>query len=434
MSGRKTILIAAIAMTACSFPRPADVLGGDGGPGTDAPMSCTATSCLASDPVCETSGSCGACSQESDCGRFATDGLPHCASTGACAECRDSNDCPVAQPYCDSFQCRACESDTDCASAACEVETGMCLAESDTLYVAQNGTGNCTKAAPCGSITAALGMVAGQKMYIKVEPGSYSDEVVINNKTVTISGPGATLSPTITKMSAMSVTGTSVVTVDDLTFNGTFGGADEIHCDSSTTPAASLDLEHVVVKNASGWGVQMLTCASLQLERSEIIANANGGLSISTNTASFVILNDFIIDNGSSTTFGGVSILSLLTAGNRFEYNTVAGNTSANTIPAGVTCNGLGAAPNNIIYGNHGSAAEVDCKWNFPYSIVGPEQQAGAMNIDPKFNSPGTNDYTLQPGSPARNLADPSSTMNIDYQGQPRPQGPGREPGADEIP
>ena len=90
---------------------------------------------------------------------------------------------------------------------------------------------------------------------------------------------------------------------------------------------------------------------------------------------------------------------------------------------------------NDIVYDNAaGTQVEgANCAWT--YSDIGPVPVAGIgkMVSDPQFIAPAQNIFHLQVASPLRDAADPAATLADDIDGEARPQGSGRDVGADEI-
>lgn len=66
---------------------------------------------------------------------------------------------------------------------------------------------------------------------------------------------------------------------------------------------------------------------------------------------------------------------------------------------------------------------------------IGPVPQHGTNNLacDSQSVDPAHSDFHFQVTSPARSTANPTATLANDIDGEIRPQGPGREMGADEI-
>jgi hypothetical protein len=123
-------------------------------------------------------------------------------------------------------------------------------------------------------------------------------------------------------------------------------------------------------------------------------------------------------------------------------FNTIAANVGNATINSGVNC-GTVVAPitfsNNIIFGNVVSGGgrqlggSVNCLAT--YSDIGPDAISGAgnINVDPLFVNLLLGNFHLQSGSPAKDAADPAASLAVDIDGDTRPQGTGRDMGADEI-
>ena len=93
---------------------------------------------------------------------------------------------------------------------------------------------------------------------------------------------------------------------------------------------------------------------------------------------------------------------------------------------------------NNIVYGNivAGGGTQVGgthCLWS--YSDIGPGSSMipgpGNVNVDPMFTPNGS--FHLQAGSQVIDRADPGATVDIDFDGDSRPQGMRRDIGADEY-
>jgi hypothetical protein len=90
---------------------------------------------------------------------------------------------------------------------------------------------------------------------------------------------------------------------------------------------------------------------------------------------------------------------------------------------------------NSIVYDN-GTGPQVEganCSWT--YSDIGPMGVSGTGNINapPMFVNLMLGNFHLQSGSPAKDAADPAASLAVDIDGDTRPQGTGRDMGADEI-
>src|SRR5262249_17956067 len=127
--------------------------------------------CTAEAPVCSPAALCTGCEgSDTACEPFAAVGMAHCDDRGACVECRiGMMDCPAKKPICDGEICRGCRQDSECASQACQTDTGVCIAEANVIYMSSTGTGSsCSKAQPCGSFAMALGLVTADRKTIKM--------------------------------------------------------------------------------------------------------------------------------------------------------------------------------------------------------------------------------------------------------------------------
>jgi hypothetical protein len=177
----------------------------------------------------------------------------------------------------------------------------------------------------------------------------------------------------------------------------------------------------------------------LDLARSTVIGNQAGGLMVSA--AEFDLHNDMIVKNGSATSgFGGVLISQItIRDAHAFEFNTVAQNQATAGSTPGVICSVVTAPlvfDSDIVFDN-ADGAQVEggnCAWT--YSDIGPVPVSGTGNLasDPAFMAPAQNNFHLQVASPLRDAADPAATLADDIDGDARPQGSGRDVGADEIP
>lgn len=143
------------------------------------------------------------CTADADC---ADSGRPFCLG-GSCVECDDSTACGPALPVCDPDShdcgacttsadcglypdvpvcgpdgaCRKCELDSECASGACDFDTGACFAPEEIVYVAPTGSSAATcgaETSPCDSLTAAARHVSTARPVVRMQPGSYAGQIV----------------------------------------------------------------------------------------------------------------------------------------------------------------------------------------------------------------------------------------------------------------
>lgn len=379
--------------------------------------------CDSTAPVCDSDAHlCEACTLDQDCEDRV--GATRCFVTGgACVACLDAGDCTTpSAPVCDEVDhaCRGCTADSECESTVCDEEAGECIAEANVVFVATSGTGTaCTRAAPCGTFATGLAAVTGTRDVVSVAAGTFVENVVINGLAVTVLSNGATVQSSALNVDAVSITGGANVTIDGLTITGAQGTGDPVGL-------------------RCGGGAP----STFRLRRSTVTGN-DGGIAITG--CEFSIVNNMITRNGGpATAIGGVDIAGI-TTGTLHEllFNTITGNTGNPSVNTGVSCGTVVSTPvtasNNIVYGNTVSSGGLQvggnamCIWT--YSDIGPAAVAGTGNIngDPDFIDALNGNYHLTAGSPAQNAADPDATMARDIDGDERPQGTGRDMGADEV-
>ncbi|MGE3454983.1 MAG: right-handed parallel beta-helix repeat-containing protein [Kofleriaceae bacterium] len=359
-----------------------------------------------------------------------------------CVECTpaEAGACVGMMPVCgDDRACRACEAHSECASSAC-LPDGSCADPGVVAYVSPTGTDNasCSQAMPCTDVADAL---ATGRAYVKIS--GTNDEggtIAIDNQNVTIlADPGAKIVRTSNGI-VLEVKGTSRVTIYDLEISGG-SGAQGIGISMPAGNTATLTLSRARISENAGGGIDT-SGGTLTLSRSTVSGNAGGGISISG--GQFDITNTFIVQNGGAgSTFGGIEIGNITGSGTRrLDFNTISANQAPATVNTGVSCGTVLTAlvfANNIIYGNivAGGGRQVggSAMCSVIYSDVGPDMATGTGNInqDPQFIAPAQGNFHLASTSPAKDVADPAATLSFDVDGEARPQGAGRDMGADEI-
>lgn len=376
------------------------------------------------------------CVSAADC--TATPSTPACDvdATRTCVQCTQADPaaCKDTSPVCAANACRACAADAECASGTC-LPNGACGNDQTVAYVNAPplGTDNptCTKAAPCTKMDQAL---QTKRPFVRLT-GTISEAVTVDNTTeVTFVGaPGARL----TRPSGVGIElkGSAKLAIYDLEIAGPSGVGISMPAGNN----ASLTLVRARVTDNDGGGV-IAVGGSLQISQSSFLQNLGGGLSI--NSAKFEVVNNFFVRNGQAGTVGGVRFNEITATGNRFEFNTVTRNTGLDNVMTGVACTTV-LVPvllaNNIVYGNtvNGTGRQVtsdaNCAWT--YSNIGPDPVGGASNLNmaPAFADPNNNDFHLLPDSAGKDLADKTSKVLVDFDGDPRPIGAGPDMGADEI-
>jgi hypothetical protein len=405
----------------------------------DGPTACsTSAQCMAPTAVCDT-------------------------SAGTCVQCiagAEEDACTGTTPVCgDNHACRGCTAHAECPSSQACLPDGSCADASQVAYVDPGGTDNdqCTQGMKCTLLSKAL---MTTRPYVKMT-GTTNDQVTINNQTVTIlADPGAKLTSTSNGI-LLQVQGSSVVKIYDLEVTGA-SGATSFGISMPAGNTATLSLHRVTVSGNTGGGISA-TGGTLTVSQSTVSGNTGGGISatggtltvsqstvsgntgggISISGAQFDLTNNMIVKNGSANSaFGGVLVSQITSGAGRFDFNTVSGNSGDSGTVTGVLCSVVTQAitfSNNIVYANQvsGGGTQVggnNCNWT--YSNIGPGDDVpgtGNKNEAPLFVNPGQNNFHIMASSPARNTADPAATLNVDFDGDERPEGGVHDMGADEY-
>jgi hypothetical protein len=379
-----------------------------------------------------------------------TPDAPSCGAGGLCAEgvckmpdnicveCIVNTDCTTAaEPTCGPDNtCRRCEQHADCDSRACLPE-GTCVAEGMVAYVKSGGGGTaCSKDVPCDSVQAAVANL-GARTHIKIEGTAVikaNGTNTINDTDVTIlADKGATLSRNDAG-DILEVTGTSTVTVYDLTITGASGGNAV-----SIGGSASLTLERVKVVNNAKLGLRSTGATQLTLKQSLVIGNLEGGGDLQNLVTN--ITNNIFVGNGNGTATGTIGgLLIKPNAGSVFEFNTIADNSSngATVQTRGVNCILPFSATSSIVTGNK---IGLGCTFDNSLFDAGSLPSAGVGNIvgDPAFLNLDLVDltsptlYRIGPTSAAIDAAGANGDSTTDIDGDARPAG-AKDMGADERP
>jgi hypothetical protein len=448
---------------------PIDLSGRMDASGSDAaidlaPM-CTASSqCGDATPICA-SASCRACSgaaDDAEC-KVHNAATPRCGSAGACVACRtttEATDCAAATPICDATgTCRKCAAHSECSTGICKSD-GTCALSTDIAYVDDGGVapgvckvngamhdGNSPTTAFC-DITDAI---AGTKPYalVKGSSAAYSG-ITINNRSIVLVGPGlnATTPATISGglSSSVSVTGTSVVTIDGFDITTTL--LDAVDC-VNVPAGAVLTLIRDNIHDVTKIGVNVTTCV-LTLDQDVIGPNCGNGAVVLGAGATYSVTNTFVIRNPANTQ--GITIDKM--ANGIFQFNTVASNGASN-IAGGIDC-GTGVnkvIERSIVASNTttagGSATQFTGNCVLDDVVVGTAEKGslGGVKLDPTFVQPSTApyDYHLKTPNDTANLAccidkitmtvDGGATMlpDHDIDGTHRPKGAGWDIGGHEA-
>ena len=353
--------------------------------------------------------------------------------------------CPPDSPVCDSGSttCRGCYQDAECPSQVCSESTGLCIPESQTLYVKNGGddANQCTHDAPCANVSRAVTLVDDTRNVIKIYDGDYDDSFV-TSATFLLSGEGNDNNNAYISYSdfdghahLMELDGGTVV-VEGLSFDGgktetvrVQGGAtlSLIDAEVLNSPLGSLDVagSTVTLYNVAihdGMGAEpAINLASSQLTMLRTVMYTLTGGCVKASGSKYDIENSFIV------TCGGPALQQLGPTPSPavFTFNTVVNNATA------ITCESP-IAVSSSIFAYNGAAPQVPACAATTYSLFSDSIVPGTGNIagDPSFVA--TDDDHINFNSPARNKADPASTQHEDFDGEHRPHGQGFDIGADE--
>jgi len=283
----------------------------------------------------------------------------------------------------------------------------------------------------------AIGLVVMNKTTIKMLTGSYTTRVIITDKTVSIHGEVADLTDT-SGNEILRVEGSADVSLLGLRIHGGSGMTGHgIQCTNSGPKRPTLRLQHVTVDMNGGIGLIAVSCALIAVSQSTFSSNTSGGISLPDAAAAFDITNTLIFRNGdgSTSSLGGLS-LGATTAGlNRLAFNTIVDN-EAKTNSGGVVCNiATFMGPNNIIARNTllGDASDPNAQKSGMCTYPTSKIQTDVIGLAFQRPDMAPFSYKLLAGSTAIDQATTAVPIDVDNEGDHRPQGPEKDIGADEL-
>lgn len=396
----------------------------------------------------------------------AVDTMP---TVDAAPACLDNSACAAATaPICDqtSHTCRGCSADAECmfVPGVCVEYTGACVPDAQTIFLSPAPTGvdagACTSAAPCATFAYAITQVTATSRTIRVGDGSYTEAVdvpiSIGTAQLVISGEDKDpATPSITSTANPIFTfesGTSVL-LEGMTL--TSGPTDGVRMNQVNAGV----LSHLIINanggagiNSLGGGQSRLTVADSQilgnatpgiasqqtivdLERTLVRGNLGGGMHASRGP--FTIINCIFAKNGSASSAVGGLRIDNLNAGSNVQYDTIAYNMAGGTtISPGIYSTST-LTITNLILADNGNAGTAQFGGGLTptHSLFegGPTPQGmGNKTGNPAFKDIANGDFHITTGSMAIDQAG-GTNVDIDIDGEHRPNGSGPDMGADEL-
>lgn len=370
-----------------------------------------------------------------------------------------SDGCTDPTPVCDQTTqaCRGCIADSECSSDVCHELTGECIPEGHAIYIAPNGAGNnCSRGAPCGSISEANNQVTLVRDTIKVADGRYLERIELkahNGATnIIISGPDRSWDGPefVATLSSNRVDQSLTLVIEGISIIDTPQDGFDVQ--------GSLTLSHVLVRNSGDVGVfgrgpvtrifdsRIETSSNrgvhinnntgvATIERTVITANRGGGLAIE-NGAAYSVTNTIIAGNGTANSSNpGVRIAGTPQLGSLavFRFNTVAGNRADIGPTTGIDCNRPVVIESSIIANPYEVfQQEMSPMCTAQTSLFRTNAPGGNLTGDPKFVS--TTDFHILPGSPAIDAGPAAAAPVLDVDGDSRTGVDRPDIGADEVP
>lgn len=453
----RSLLICAIAASACGFPKPGDVAECTG------PSDCKASSA----PFCIGGNCVAACASNQDCAPFAA--TPFCESqSGSCVACLDSSVCPTNNSVCDSVdhRCRGCTRDDECMEGICAEADGLCVAESRIIFVAGSGasSGSCTRAAPCSLAHGVSQVVAASRDYIKIVNGTLAvsapltlNSVYIEGSDTMVTGPAAmfgtaqfanvTFSHMRIQPSSGLVTtveGSRSLRLFDVQSTGGFGvngGTLDVDRSTLTGGGGVTCMGGTVTVRRSVFDHSALDATTCQVvvQRNRFsfsgdipkIGIEGGGLQFENNV---IIQSEGIADTMAVNNVAPASTI---------RFNTFVNTTATPSDGVAVSCGSpLTISSNIFAYASQHPLATQRCEVRCALvdSVAVPAQVVGvgskSADSSTFFVDKAGGDYHLSATSPARGAAEAGLDVSEDFDGTIRPSPAGSPPdiGAYEVP
>ena len=433
-------------------------------------ISCSADSeCPNETPVCG-AGTCVVCGGENTCDGQTTRGNI-CRDDGQCVVCDTDQACSGPSSVCDmdSGTCRGCQAHDECASNVCDLLRSTCALPNNVVYV-RNGNddiGQCTLAAPCGTLGFASELLDGARRFLRVLPAAtdYSDGFEFghsNDGPFVMVAEGAVFDWNVGDPSFQSIA--FEVNPSSVIYGGTFRNSSGIAIQCIAKPLTVVGI--VVEENDMGIAAGGNEC-DVTVTNSTFRRNVGAAINFSFGThrvernvfqnnlaeailvggSSFLIRNNLVVGNGNDV--DGTSLIqfsgTIPPGYSFFTHNTVVENLLNVTNGIVVDCLGLNgdlAVVGNIIHQNQELQSLQACGevggggtgmrltiHNVIDTAGGFELPETNTTLQPLFNKATPLDYTLA-GDVGVDTGDLLFSPPDDFLGRLRPLGEGPDIGA----
>lgn len=393
---------------------------------------CSKQGCAATAPVCNLATDvCEGCLMDSECSRFP--GSLCDEATGECVQCSVSMDCPATTPVCDAHACRVCKLDSECSSGACG-DDGLCTPEASIVYIDPGGSdfGDCPKTSPCRGLAYAATRTTPTRNHIVFATGAYAAVMMFIDSTAPhlyIHGRDATLSAEFGDGTLLGVNNVPV-TIRDLELISDAGTA--LAIGTSLGPSV---LERVRVGQSSRG---ILVSHTVTMRDVKLLASG-GGVAIDASAGTSLTIDRGVIGRwdvgikGNMNPGVTVKASNLLVYGcetyaldltfneGLIEFSTIVDSGSdQGTGPRAVACSAGMTFRSSIVWAPGVAPRAPIGGCNLASVIAGPTAVPGASSADPLFVDPGSRNYRLRMGSPARDAVDVGPSTDLEALPRPR--------------